>query len=173
MKKIIACLFFVLSPFFMGLFACNCNAGGSLETSVKSADVIVKAKIISISYSDRLDTLNVVPEGDPKNVFSKYWRFQVKIYRAVVMKNYKGEISSDTISIVTGINGAACGIGMGINREYLVYGFKKDYLGFSSVQRRATDDRLIWTNNCTRTWDYSDSESNDIVVEVERQSYKE
>lgn len=165
-------VFFALFLTSIDSFACNCNPGASIESSVKSCDVIAKAKILSISYSDRLDTLNVVSDGDPRNVFSKYWKFQVKIYTAQILYTYKGVLKSDTISIITGINGAACGFGMEINQQYLVYGFKKDYLGFSTVQRKATDDKLIWTSNCTRSWIFSDEEAKGVKEEIERQSYR-
>lgn len=172
MSKFNLILLFFCTLIFTNAFSCNCNTGGSIELNVKSADVIVKAKIISISYSDRLDTLGVRSDGAPNSVFAKYWKFQVKIYKASVLVNYKGKLLSDTISIVTGVNGATCGLTMEINKEYIVYGFKKDYLGFSSVQRRAVDDKLIWTNNCTRTWNFSDIEENDVKLEIEKQTVR-
>lgn len=154
-------------------FACNCNPGGSIEANVKASDVIIRAKILSISYTNRLDTMNVVSEGDPNNVFSKYWKFHVKIYKALVQATYKGKLMSDTITIVTGMNGAACGLNMAIDSEYLVYGTVRDYQGFSSVQRKATDNKLIWTNNCTRSFDFSDTEAEVVKKEIFNQSYKE
>ena len=153
--------------------ACNCNPGGTIEANVKASDVIIKTKILSIAYTNRLDTMKVVVEGDPNNVFAKYWKFNVKIYTAVVEETYKGKLTSDTITIVTGINGAACGFPMTIGLEYLVYGTIKDYQGFSSVQRKASDGKLIWTNNCTRSYLFSDTELVDVKAEIEKASYKE
>ncbi len=173
MIKLIYILLFTVILFSNRAMACNCNSGASLESNVKAADYIVRVKILSVSYSDRLDTLNVVSDGDPRNIFSKYWKFQVKIYKAKIINTYKGVLKSDTISIVTGINAAACTFSMNLDMEYLVYGFKKDYLGFASIQRKASDGKLFWTNNCTRSWDFTDEEALAIKEEVEIQSYRQ
>ena len=153
--------------------ACNCNSGASLEASVKAADYIVRVKILSVKITDRLDTMNVVSDGDPRNIFSKYWKFHVKVYTAKVIKAYKGVLQSDTISIVTGLNQAACELKLDLEMEFLIYGFKKDYLGFASIQRKASDEKLFWTNNCTRSWNYTDEEAVAIKEEVLSQSYRQ
>ena len=173
MIKLYSILLISIALFSTRANACNCNSGASLEQNVKVADYIVRVKILSVSFSDRLDTLNVVSDGDPKNIFSKYWKFQVKIYKAKIISTYKGVLKSDTISIVTGINAAACTFNMNLEMEYIVYGFKKDYLGFASIQRKANDGKLFWTNNCTRSWDFTDEEALAIKKEVESQSYRQ
>lgn len=179
MRELTVILFLIASLFSIKTFACNCNPGGTIESNIQAADVIIKARILSISYSDKLDTFNVVIEGDPKNVFSKYWKFYVKIYKVIVEETYKGKLKSDTISIVTGMNGAHCGLVMNINDTFIIYGTTKDYLGFSSVQRNATDGKLIWTNTCTRSMvflddDFSVFEELELLKkEIEKASYKE
>jgi hypothetical protein len=173
MKKNKILIFLVFFLCTSQVYGCNCNPGGTLEANVNASDVIIKARVISISYTNRLDTMNVVMEGDQTNVFSKYWNFYVKMYKTVVQKTYKGQLQSDTITIVTGMNGASCGFSMTIDKEYLVYGTVKDYLGFSSVQRKSTDGKLIWTNNCTRTWEFSEEEAVDVKAQIEKSSYKQ
>jgi hypothetical protein len=173
MIKLYSILLLTFALFSMRANACNCNSGASVEASVKAADYIVRVKILSVKYTDRLDTLNVVADGDPRNIFSKYWKFQVKVYQAKVITIYKGVLQSDTISIVTGLNPAACEMRMDLEMEYLVYGFKKDYLGFASIQRKASDGKLFWTNNCTRSWNYTDEEALVIKEEVLSQSYRQ
>lgn len=174
MKRSIRYLLLLLSLFFTNCFvnACNCNSGASLSDNVSSADVIVRVKIISQTYSDKLDTLNVEYIGHSHSIHLRYWKFKVVVYKAVVEETYKGYLKSDTISIVTGINGVHCGFKMNVDKEYIVYGFKQDYLGHSSIQRKATDHKLIWTNNCTRSWDYSESEAESIKSEVQSQMYE-
>ena len=173
MNKLDYFLLICVSLLTTKLIACNCNSGASLETSVKSADYIVRVKILSVKYTDRLDTLNVVADGDPRNIFTKYWKFQVKVYTAKVINSYKGVLLSDTISIVTGLNPAACEMKMNLEMEYLVYGFRKDYLGFASIQRKASDGKLFWTNNCTRSWNFTDEEALVIKEEILSQSYRQ
>lgn len=173
MKKLTYTLVIVLTLLSCQTYACNCNPGGTIAANVQLSDYIVKAKILSISYTNRLDTMNVVSEGDPNNVFSKYWKFHVKIYKALIQETYKGHLSSDTVTIVTGMNGAACGLNLAVDGVYLIYGTIKDYQGFSSVQRKASDGKLFWTNNCTRSFDFSDEEAKDVKKEIFNQSYKE
>jgi hypothetical protein len=172
-------LFFISILFSLNSEACNCNPGGSIQENVANSNVIARVRVIGISYSDRLDTMNVVTEGDPNNTFSKYWKFHMKIYKAIVEETYKGKLKSDTISIVTGMNGATCTLTMQLGDIFLIYGTTKDYLGFSSVQRKATDGKLIWTNSCSRSMVYLNDdftvfeELEDVKKEIELQSYRE
>lgn len=181
MKKIKIILFFILSFLSFETFACNCLPGGSIEANVAASNAILRVRVLSISYSNKLDSFNVVVEGDPKNTFAKYWNFYVKIYKVIVEDTYKGKMSSDTVSIVTGMNGAACGLVMQIGDIFLLYGTVKDYQGFSSVQRKATDGKLLWANNCSRSMKFYEGEDGPEVFQelksvqevIERLSYRE
>ncbi len=163
---------FILFVITNKVFACNCNPGGTIDANVANSDLIVKVKVISTSYTDQLDTMGAKILGDPRNVFSKYWKFYVKVYKVQIKEVYKGYTSSDTISIVTGMNGASCGIDFSEGGEYIIYGFEKDYQGFSNIQRVATNGKLFWTNKCTRSWYFSLEEENEIKKAVEEQSYR-
>ncbi len=181
MKKNTFLLFFILSFLTNKTFACNCNPGGTIEANVIANNAILRVRILSISYSNKLDTLNVVNEGDPKNTFSKYWNFYVKIYTAIVEDTYKGKMSSDTIRIVTGMNGATCGLIMQVGDIFLLYGTIKDYQGFSSVQRKATDGKLLFANNCSRSMKFFEGvDEPEVFLElkavqeiIEKMSYRE
>jgi hypothetical protein len=168
--KYLILLFFTL--IFSDVKSCNCNEGGSIGDNVVKSDFVIRAKILSFSYTNRLDTLGAKIIGDPRSTFSKYWNFNVKVYKAEVLKAYKGYVSKDTVLIVTGINRASCGIDFTLGSDYLIYGFEKDYMGFSNIQRIATNGRLFWTNTCTRSWYFSNEEEQEVIVEVEKNSYK-
>jgi hypothetical protein len=177
--KILIYLFFVLFLTTLNSLACNCNPGGSIQDNVSKANVIARVRIIGVTYSDRLDTFSVVNEGDPTSTFNKYWKFHMKIYTALVEETYKGKVTSDTIRIATGMNGATCTLAMQVGDLFLVYGTIKDYLGFSSVQRKATDGKFIFTNSCTRSMVFLEDdftvfeELKEVQKEIELQSYRE
>ncbi|MGC6432976.1 MAG: hypothetical protein ACON4M_02155 [Crocinitomicaceae bacterium] len=163
-------IFFLL--FSVASYACNCNPGGTIDENVANSDVIIKGKVLSFSYTDKLDTLGAVILGDPRNTFAKYWKFYVKVYEVQVKETYKGFTKVDTINVVTGMNGASCGIDFTLGVDYIIYGFEKDYQGFSSVQRVSRNSILFWTNRCTRSHYYSDEEAALIKATVQEQSYR-
>ncbi len=181
MKKNKLILLFILPFLSIMTFACNCNPGGTIEANVVAANAILRVRVLSINYSNKLDSLNVVVEGDPKNTFAKYWNFYVKIYTVIVEETYKGKMSSDTVRVITGMNGASCGLVMQIGDIFLLYGTTKDYQGFSSVQRKATDGKVVWANNCSRSMKFFEGEDEpEIFLElkavqevIEKMSYRE
>ena len=146
--------------------------GVSIEENVLKSDFVIKGRVLSFYYTNKLDTLGVKLLGDPRNTFSKYWGFNVKVYKIALTKTYKAYLSSDTVSVVTGINKASCGINFTIGGVYLIYGFEKDYMGFSNVQRMSTNSKLFWTNSCTRSSYFSNEEEVDLLKEVEKNSYR-
>lgn len=152
--------------------ACNCLPGGSIGENVSNSDYVIKAKVLSFSYTNKLDTLGVKLIGDPRNTFARYWSFNVKVYKVLVLKTYKGYLSSDTVSIVTGVNRAACTSDFVIGSNYIIYGFEKDYMGFSNVQRMATNARLFWTNSCTRSDYFTNEEEVNLSKEIDKNSYR-
>ena len=58
-----------------------------MEDNVIKSDFIIRARILSYSFTNRLDTLGAKVLGDPRNTFSKYWSFNVKVYKAEVLKS--------------------------------------------------------------------------------------
>jgi len=79
-------LFFSLFFISCKSYACNCLPGGSIQKNVINSDVIIRARIITVFYSNKLDTLGAKIIGDPRNTFARYWSFNVKIYKALIIK---------------------------------------------------------------------------------------
>jgi hypothetical protein len=73
----------------------------------------------------------------------------------LILKIYKGHFESDTITILTGINGAMCGYtSFEKNKAYIVYGFSKRNVPISiSLNAIVENKNTIWTTHCTRTTD--------------------
>ena len=145
-------------------FACNCFPSGSVAENVSKSDYVIKAKVLSFSYTNKLDTLGVKLIGDHRNTFARYWSFNVKVYKVLVLKTYKGFLNSDTVSVVTGVNRAACSSDFDLGGNYIIYGFEKDYMGFSNVQRMSTNSKLFWTNNCTRSDYFTNEEEKNLLL---------
>jgi len=164
-KIVVLIIFFWLTSF--SSFSCNCLPEGSIGENFLKSDYVIKAKVLSFSYTNKLDTLGVKLIGDPRNTFARYWSFNVKVYKVLVLKTYKGYLSSDTISIVTGVNRAACTSDFIVGSNYIIYGFEKDYMGFSNVQRMSTNGKLFWTNSCTRSDYYTNEEERQLLIEAE------
>lgn len=151
-------------------FACNCDSDGTIKSNVKSADVVLKVQILELKITANLDSIDVMIEGDTAKSNFKPWNYPVKVYKAIVMKSYKGQMATDTISIITGINGAACGVPLKENETYLLYGTFDDYVnGFSNVRRYSVKKESIWTNNCSRTWEFTETEEKEVIKEIENQ----
>lgn len=166
--RILITLLFVIT--IQASFACNCDSDGTIKSNVKSADVVLKVQIIELRISKNLDSIDITFEGDTAKSNFKPWNYPVKVYKAIVMKSYKGQMATDTINIITGINGAACGVSLQENETYLLYGTFDDYMnGFSDVRRYSVNKESIWTNNCTRTWKFSETEEKEVINEIENQ----
>ena len=151
-------------------FACNCDRDGTIQTNVESAAVVLKVQIVELAITANLDSIDITIEGDTTKSTFKPWNFPVRVYKAIVIKSYKGQMATDTVSIITGINGAACGVTLKENETYLLYGTFKDYMNrFSNVRRYSVKKESIWTNNCTRTWKFTETEEKEVIKEIENQ----
>ena len=151
-------------------FACNCYNDGTIKANVKTADVVLKVHILKLKITRNLDSIDVTVEGDTAKSNVKPWKSPVKVYKAIVMKSYKGQMATDTISIITGINGAECGVSLKENETYLLYGTFDDYKNvISNIRRYSVNKESIWTNNCPRTLKFTESEEKEVIKEVENQ----
>jgi hypothetical protein len=105
------CLTFLLSSFAA---ACSCAPPPPPKDALKTATAVFQAKVTKIEKGERTYTVT----------------FEVS-------RSWKG-ISSDTVVVKTATDGAACGFGFEVDKEYLVYCYGKADTG-------------LQTNICTRT----------------------
>ena len=84
-------------------------------------------------------------------------------YDLLVENIYKGEITNDTVSIFTGITGAACGVRFEIGKKYIVYGKRETYFGelFGKFEY-PKGENIFWTHTCMRTNLFRQEEINEI-----------
>jgi hypothetical protein len=77
---------------------------------------------------------------------------------------YKGQLVTDTLTILTPPNDASCGVDFQVGQRYIVYATIFDeMLMTDKVKRRTFDNKTFWTNRCTRTQNWNTTEENEII----------
>lgn len=114
--------------------ACDCLESGDVKTEVKRASLVAVVKTIS------QDTIKFTNEYGS---IDYNWE-----YKFLVVRKYKGKITSDTIIVSTPYGETACGFFFKINHEYILYGTK-----WAKVKQKAVllPDNHFKTTICTRT----------------------
>ncbi|WP_298739907.1 hypothetical protein [uncultured Chitinophaga sp.] len=148
-------------------FACSCQEDISVSASLHYSDAAFSGKVISKILTTNYDSLGIVTTGD-KNVAYFNWReIPSTVVRIKVDKKFKGKLASDTITILTPYNGAACGYNFQVGQRYIVYATVIDKLPMiNKLKRRTFDNKTFWTNLCLRTQNWNTDEENAIIKEV-------
>lgn len=165
MNKTILVLIF-LSWTTNELTACSCEGRSKVRDEIKNSDVLFVGAI--------LDQENRIIEGPPimrasiadgkKKMLPT--SHQTIRYRLLIESVYKGKISRDTITIISGEGGGDCGIVFEVGEKYIVYGRKRSFFG------RPIEKNAYWTDICTRTTRYDKSEVDDIEKFVTKKKRK-
>ena len=147
--------------------ACNCEGEGTVSGSVKYSDVVFSGQVISRTLTTNYDSLGIVVTGDTSKMYFKWREYPTAVVRIKVDKMYKGQLVSDTLTILTPPNGAACGYYFQVGQKYIVYATVFDeMLGTSELKRRTFNNKTFWTHQCTRTQNWNTTEENDIIKET-------
>lgn len=90
-------------------------------------------------------------------------KIPVARYRLLVQDSYKGNISSDTVIIYTGIGGGDCGVRFKTGERYIVYGESESYFDhLKNTINFPNATNSFWTNICLRTMPYAEEERTEI-----------
>jgi hypothetical protein len=134
-KKILFIIFASIMACKVGL-ACSCVGTNTIKQELRKSNVVFVGRVLSHR------TFIVVDSALPKGFTMK-----MAEYRILKSRIYKGEIKTDTISIITGIGGGDCGLEFIVGEEYIVYAkYLEQY--FDSGNKI---DKFLYTNICTRT----------------------
>jgi len=148
-------------------YACSCEGQGTVSGGVKYSDVVFSGQVISRTLTTKYDSLGIVVTGDTSDMYFKWREYPTAVVKIKVDKMYKGQLVSDTITILTPPNGAACGYYFQVGQKYIVYATIFDeMLGTSELKRRTFDNQTFWTHQCTRTQNWNTTEENDIIKET-------
>ena len=147
--------------------ACKCDGQGTVSGNVKYSDIVFSGQVISKTFTNNFDSLGIQVTGDTSKMDFKWREYPTAVVNIKVDKMYKGQLVSDTITILTPPNGAACGYYFQIGQKYIVYATVFDeMLGTYKLKRRTFDNKTFWTHQCTRTQYWNTTEENDIIKET-------
>ena len=145
------------------LLACTCGEESSVNESVKYANIVFRGQVVSNMVSVDLSGIGVAIEGDTTSFASKWTKHPVAVFKIKVEEIYKGECQTDTVSVITPINGAGCGFAFQAGRIYIIYGTANDdVLPGNLLKRFSTNNHTYWTNVCTGTKGFSEAEEDEI-----------
>jgi hypothetical protein len=127
--------------------ACTCIGQENVKQARKRADVVVLGKVIR---GERL----VITIADDTLLTSVVMRYAI-----IVERSFKGRIRGDTMIVYTGSGDGDCGYEFEAGQRYLIYGDRDPHY---SLKRTASTSlygkNIIWTDICTRTRPYDESE---------------
>ncbi|GIV27280.1 MAG: hypothetical protein KatS3mg027_1094 [Bacteroidia bacterium] len=145
-------------------FACSCEGQGTVSSSVKYSDIVFSGYVVSRTLTNNYDSLGVVVTGDTSKIYFKWREFPTAVVKIKVERMYKGQLVSDTLTILTPPNGAACGYHFEVGKKYIVYATQFDELLMTyKLKRRTFDNKTFWTHQCTRTQIWNITEENEII----------
>lgn len=140
------------------MHACSCIGESTIKEAVKNADAVVFGTILSKQIIIVNDTIwTEIPPGNPAGDKSSIRSLAIARYQLLVADIYKGGITTDTLTIQTGVGGGDCGIRFEVGTKYVVYGMHKTYLGREVNDFKPSRD-ILWTNSCLRTTSYFQEE---------------
>ena len=139
MLKRIAFIFIILTNFSKISFCCDCGPI-SIKQGIESSDIVVKGEIIS------------------KEVITNYKTgYKEARFKMVVLEKYKANLTADTFTIITNVDGGMCGYKFEIGQKYIVYGnfikIQDNFYELNPLPRNS-----FATNSCTRTMIYNSNE---------------
>jgi hypothetical protein len=145
--------------------ACKCQGETTVRAAVQHAQVVISGRIISRLITTNLKPYGVAVVGDTTDWAYRNMKFPVAVYRLKIDKLYKGKSVTDTITIITPVNGAGCGVRFEVGERYIVYATATDEVAHSSkVRRVSTGGRAYWTNLCTRTSSWFEEEDKALLA---------
>ena len=154
----------VCSLFLTKSHACTCVKIGKITTksSYNSSKFVMHGLVLEIKEAEIQDTMlynTLIEHGiSSQNIPENFIKSPIKQITFKVIYNYKKFQIQDTISILTGFDGAACGVGFEINKEYLVFSSSNE-----PCIPPKTRHQIIWTDTCTETKLFSKKENKKLI----------
>ena len=153
-------IIFILQFYSTTILSCNCgNEFPTVKDNIKYSDIVVSAVVLSQTVTSDFSSFATI-EGDTNDYHYKLTKYPLKIVRLKITTLFKGQVSSDTLTIFTAINGAGCGVRFEIGKQYIIYGTNRDsFIRSDKLFRKSLNNNVYWTHSCTLTalW-HKDSE---------------
>lgn len=135
-----------------------------MKEEIKYSDAVMVGKIIAKELVTLIDSTAISIFSNDSTTTKGYpYETVVAKYELVLTSIYKGEITSDTLKIYTGLGGGDCGVRFEVGKEYIVYGKEETYFGqINNDLPFPKGDNIFWTNICSRTTIKNKKELNEI-----------
>lgn len=168
MKRVVT----ILSVLIFGLtsktvFACSCVGESSVEGAYKNSDIVISGQVISLTdeyLPDSASIKEMIALGIPAEKIDKRLNgYYLKKVLIKVDRVFKGQTTSDTLTIYTGVGGGDCGYRFKAGQKYIIYGDTKSYLSdFSKNPDFPKGQNVYWTNICARTQEHNQTEIKEL-----------
>ncbi|WP_196888377.1 hypothetical protein [Aureivirga sp. CE67] len=147
-------LLFILVFFLIntGIYACTCIGKRTFKKEIKNSDAVLVGKIISKELITLVDSTAIKMFAND-NIIAKGPLYETVIakYELLLTSKYKGNTTTDTIVIYTGLGNGDCGVHFKIGRNYVVYSKSETYFGQKYNDWPFPKGKNIyWTNTCSR-----------------------
>jgi hypothetical protein len=145
------------------LLCCDCKEPGSVKQSIENSNIVVSGTVSSISLTADLNNYIVI-QGDTTDNKYKRLKYSSRVVKLIVTTLFKGQITADTLTIITPSSGASCGANFELGKQYIVYGTNEDHINYSiNFKCKAKYNNVYWTNLCTRTTSWDKDEETEIL----------
>jgi len=137
------------------LFACSCK-GISVRKALKKSEVVFTGKVVHIEKRDLID---ISKHNDGTESKFEYHLYD---YTFEVIQIFKGKKETITITITTTGDEGDCSGFYEMDREYLMYVFRQDYIPYLNPNEKVTP---FWTTNiCLGTGLLKGVEEKDLAI---------
>jgi hypothetical protein len=134
-----------------------------VKGNVEGSNLVVSATVISQTLTADLSNY-VIIQGDTADFEYKFFKYPSRVVKLKVTKLFKGQMTSDTLTIITPPNGAACGVHFEIGKQYIIYGTTEDEINRSNnLVRKSANNNIYWTHQCSRTGPWHLDEETEIL----------
>ncbi len=148
--------------------ACSCVGESTVKESIKTSDLVAVGIVISkefVTVTDSEQVRLLKPNASEYNSFP--YSHTIAKYQVVIGQRFKGQNTTDTITIYTGVGGGDCGNEFIVGNNYILYGSNKTFFGqINNNFEYPNGQNVYWTNICTRTQLFNDKELNEIIAET-------
>lgn len=138
--------------------ACNCEGKMQVKEAIKSSDIVFRGTVLSKTVSLNHNDLGLMIQGDATSL-ELVKSIPFAVYRIKVNTRFKGRERFDTVTIITAVNGAGCGVMFTVGNEWIVYANSVDEAHSTSKSKLSTNRAGVYfTNQCTRTVEWKREE---------------
>lgn len=140
-------LVIILTIFNSETIACSCIGKSTVESGLKNSSIVAVGTVLNMTTVEVADSDFYYLLYNPNVKTNSNGGYMIKTakYTIIVESLIKGQISSDTISILTGLWHGACGFNFTIGQKYIIYGDDKSYLGNEKKHDHLSNSNTFWT----------------------------